>query len=123
MGFSFKKINKEKKQAYLILFAIALLNLFSYQNFETSTGKSKSDTDLSALLRSSESEIQKTRIDLNQGLQDEVRFDTESAKRLTPIAKIVEINGPLKIKLKRAPAKTGAKKKKKKKKTKKNKIQ
>jgi hypothetical protein len=114
----------ERNLAYLILAMIAAINIFTFQNFNYSEGFRKPSTDVSGMLKVSDQEIQQTKFNLNQNLQSQGGFDHENLRDLATESIVTEPKGPIKIKLKRTPAKvqkkSKSKKSKKKKKIKKN---
>ena len=103
-------LNRKKKQSFLFLLLGVLIMLVSFQNFEYPERISKTSVDLTQVLNSSETEIQNTKMNLNSNV--EPAFPTQATT-------ISEPDAPIRIKLKRAPAKVISKKKKKKKKLKK----
>lgn len=99
--------NREKRQALLFITLGLVVTLFSYQNFHYPETIKKSEVDVGASLDASDLEIQKTR----QNLNPEHSVPIASSPR----TQVIESNAPLKLKLKRAPAKSVVAKKKKKK--------
>ncbi len=109
MKLSFSELNKDKNRAYLILLSIVVVSFLSFQNFSSSEGSVKPNVDVSEMLKSSQIELQQTKSDLRQ--------DIKMPSEISEPSQVSIAREPMRIKLKRAPAKsllkTKAKKKKK----------
>ncbi len=97
-------INRKKKQSLLFLVFGILIMLISFQNFEYPEQISKTPVDLTQVLNTSETEIQNTKMNLQSVEKTALPVQTVT---------VSEPDAPIKIRLKRAPAKVISKKKKK----------
>lgn len=87
------------------------MTIFSYQNFQYPEHLKKSSFDVDASLNASALEVQRTRQKLNA--------EAGTTMKVLPMVsktQVTESSAPMKLKLKRAPAKSGVSKKKSKKK-------
>lgn len=108
MKLRFPDLNKDKKRAYLIVLIVVLVSFFSFQNFRSDEGAVKTSVDVSEMLQSSQNELQQTKSDLKQDIK--IPIETFEPTQVS------NAREPMRIKLKRAPAKSHLKPKGKKKK-------
>lgn len=108
MKLRFPDLNKDKKRAYLIVLIVVLVSFFSFQNFRSDEGAVKTSVDVSEMLQSSQNELQQTKSDLKQ----DIKMPIETFEP----TQVSNAREPMRIKLKRAPAKSPLKPKGKKKK-------
>jgi len=102
--------NREKRQAFLFITLGVVMTIFSYQNFQYPEHLKKSSIDVDASLNASGLELQRTRQKLNAS--------AGGAMKVLPMVsrtQVTESAAPMKLKLKRAPAKSSMSKKKSKK--------
>lgn len=105
--------NREKKQALLFITLGLVMTVFSYQNFQYPEHLKKTSIDVDATLNASEVELQKT---INRlGADADIRPQGLPIKLASTKTQVVDSDVPMKLKLKRAPAKSTLGKKKSKK--------
>jgi len=92
-----------------------VMTVFSYQNFQYPEHLKKSSVDVDASLNASAYELQKTRNRLNA--DSELRPPVPTPNLASAKTRVIESNAPMRLKLKRAPAKSIQPKKKSKKKS------
>ena len=106
--------NRERRQAFLFITLGLVMTVFSYQNFQYPEHLKKSSIDVDASLNASAVELQRTRRRLNA--DSELRPPVATPHLASAKTQVVELHAPMKLKLKRAPAKTAQTRKKSKKK-------
>lgn len=107
--------NREKKQAFLFITLGLVITVFSYQNFQYPEHLKKSSIDVDASLNASAAELQKTRRRLDADV--ELRAPVPTSNLASSQTQVLESTAPMKLKLKRAPAKSPQTKKKSKRKS------
>ena len=107
--------NRERRQAFLFITMGLVMTVFSYQNFQYPEHLRKSSVDVDASLNASAFELQKTRNRLNA--DSELRSPVPTPHLASSRTQVIESNAPMKLKLKRAPAKSVQPRKKSKKKS------
>ncbi len=94
----------EKRQALLFITLGLVMTIFSYQNFQYPEHLKKSSIDVDASLNASAIELQRTRSRL--GADSELRLRAPMPNLASAKTQVIESNAPMRLKLKRAPAKS-----------------
>lgn len=107
--------NRERRQAFLFITLGLVMTVLSYQNFQYPEHLKKSSIDVDASLNASAVELQstRTRLSADAGLRPPVLTPNLASAK----TRVIESNAPMKLKLKRAPAKSVQNRKKSKKKS------